>query len=253
MGVVASDRARHLGDGDLVRLLDGAVTGPTRHLAEAHVASCERCGERFARLRNRSGRLSRLLGEQTEVEWLPAPRVARLTGSARAGSLGGRRSWAPYAVAAGLLLAMAVAGPARGWILDGVRTLLGNRSPEPSVSATSALDKTSGMAVTFAPEGGEVLFWLADSPARGVLELQATGDGRVTAALTGDQTTEEIIVVPNGVQVRNTTASVADYRLTVRAGTRVRLRVGTAGPDRDTMLTATPQLTRIELSVIRSR
>lgn len=98
-----------------------------------------------------------------------------------------------------------------------------------------------------------MLFWLAETLAGGTLDLQAADGGRTTATITGARTTEELIVVPNGVQVRNTPASVAGYSLTVGPGMRVHLRVGANGVTRDTVLVATSQLTRIELGPIRSR
>jgi hypothetical protein len=191
------------------------------------------------------------------LEWLPARRSTRMaySGIGR-GTKGRGTSRISAAVAATVLVAMIVvaAGPARAWIVGGVRAFLDETSSDArAVPVTSRSVTSSTVAVTFAPEADEVLFWLAARPAGGTLELLVADGGRTTAEIARGQASEEIVVVPNGVRIRNMATSVADYRVTVgRSGMRLRLRVGSSAAARDTVFTAASQSTRIDLRAIRS-
>ena len=105
MRTASSNAERHVSDGDLVRLLNGAINGVAREPIAAHVSNCPNC-------------------EGIEVPFVP---------------------------------------PA-------ARTV-----PSPST-----------VAVTFAPEADEVLFWLAATPASGRLEPLVGGNGTTTAEVTVD-------------------------------------------------------------------
>ena len=258
MGVAASNPTGHVSDGDLVRLLDGAVHGGAHQSIEVHVSKCPNCAARLDRLRTRSTRLSSLLSAQPVVEWLPSMGLGRMVVPTTHRKAQPRRDfhWSAAAAAVVLVASTAVAaGPARDWIVNGARTLLGRSAARPSVPPPERPTVSSStVAVTFAPEADEVLFWLDATPSGGTLELHVAGDGRTTAEIARGQASEEIVVVPNGIRVRNGPASVADYRVTVgRMGARVRLRVGPAGATRDTVFTAASQFTRIDLRAIRSR
>jgi hypothetical protein len=65
---------------------------------------------------------------------------------------------------------------------------------------------------------------------------------------------EELVVMPDGIRVKNDSQSLANYRLTVvGTGTRVRLRVGRPRAVVDTVPTATESVSHIALTDHRNR
>jgi hypothetical protein len=224
---------RHATDGDLVRLLD-AEAAPSGELA-VHVAECRECGDRLSQLRRRSERLAAEL-RATDLPPVDPARIrppldqvslARLRGRRRAIALWSRPGL--RAAAALLLLAgVAAASPAaRGWIMERVSRLRGaapRMEPTPPRREGGA---RVGARVWFTPTDDELVIRFETRQAGGTLELVAGDEPRSSAQIVGDASDETLLVLPSELRIRNTSGSVASYRVVLSPSVRhVRVDAG---------------------------
>ena len=225
----------HASDGDLVALLDGDES-LARPGIETHVDSCATCSARLAQLQERSSRLGELL---SAIE-VPSLERAHVFSSARiapaATRLGSRRAlWSRpgvRAAAATLLLAgVAMASPARGWILDrvGGRQGVVTRQSRTVVTPRRVRSSEQGPAsvVRFPSESDELLITFDARPVGGTLVIVAGEDNRISAQVVTRSRGEAFLVLPSELRIRNATESLADYLVTVSPTVhRVRVRLG---------------------------
>lgn len=224
----------HASDGDLVALLDGEPL--VRADVETHVDSCAACSARLARLQQRSTRFRDLV---STIEVPPAERARRLADLqtiARPTEPTARRSiWSRpgmRAAAAILLLAgLAMASPARGWILERVIGRHTEVATQPRVKLTprsgGAIEQRPASIVRFPSESKELLITFDVRPAGGTLTIVAGQENRASAQIVARSRGEAFLLLPGELRVRNTPESAAEYEVTVGPTVeRVRVQVG---------------------------
>lgn len=227
-----------MSEATLLRHLDGELEGGVAEDVRSHLEGCARC----------RGRLERLAARDRAVRaWLrrhdpePPTRASRRPGagpSRRRGAPSGeagddvpgseRASWVRWAAAAAVILAVggALAGPALGWILDGLRSLVGGAEPRPARVAPPG--GAPGGALAFVSAGEELRITFSSPETRGSLAIETAPDSLVT--LTPPSGAVELAVESGRLEVRNAGAPAGAYRLAVPAWVRtLRIRVRGAG------------------------
>jgi hypothetical protein len=223
--------AEHPDEAKLLGLMDDALDAGERAAAEAHVAECASCRADLDRLRRRLDRLDGLLARTDFLS--PGARDAKVVPL--------RRRTPPAAgawlrAAAVLLVAMgaaALATPARAWM---AHWLLGNGSrsqpaqPAPAAPAAApALGPRQSSQVRFAAAGPSFTLWIESPQRAGALLVRSTPSGAATAEVVAGTGDAELLVVPQGLRIRNVPGSTAEYRVVIPASVRtVRVRVGQA-------------------------
>jgi hypothetical protein len=253
MTTMAMEEARHSTDGDLVRLLDDEAGFGDAQVA-AHVNACAACRSRLESLRRRSTLFSEMLAAADPPPVDP-PRVRPpfdQLALARASRRPRRAIWshAGLRAAAGILLVAGVAAatPARTWILERVARLRGavERDRGAIVQAlTPRPDSTPSSAVFFTVASDVLVIRLEARQAAGTLELIAGREPRSSAQVLRGASGEVLLVLPSELRIRNTSRSVASYRIVLSVDIR-RVRVD-AGGDRagETSFDVTPETRRV--------
>ncbi len=242
---------RHGDDGGFIRLIDQQLD-----LAEAwlpaHVMSCPTCGARVAELRSRSIAMSTLLA-RTAPQPIDSARIRPAMDDMAIARRRKARVVSPWnrrgvRVAAGLvvLAGVAAASPVRGWIIDRIAAVIGQR-PTPTTPVEAPLANPSPVApvsstVAFVPASSTLTITVDFKPAGGTMTLARGTDARVVAEISGGgDSAGSLLVLPSGLHVRNSAASTADYRVVVPSSvTTIRLRVD----DREELIAVTPGLDR---------
>jgi len=227
----------HLGEGALLALIDGDIDRANRD----HLANCATCAKRLDELERAVGHVrSELTSVGVADMNAGAMRTRLLQAEASLGSrpIPLRWSWTSLTLrAAGILIlvtGIVWATPARHWLAG---RFGGNEASRPESAGTKTVvpppEATgAGMVVRFPAEASELVVRFAVRPSRGALELRATNDARVSAQISARAGGEEMLVLPGELRVVNSSASVADYLVTVPAHvTTVRVVIGD-GPAR---------------------
>lgn len=216
---------RHLPEGALVALLDDEMDGAAAKTARAHLALCADCSARLEAL-DRADR--RVRDWMTAHDPAPPPRDAYVLEPARSAP-SPRLRWA---AAAALVLAIAVAaGPARAWILD--RVGLDDRDVPAEEAGPLAAHEPGTAGTSFSPTSPEVRIDLTDIDGARELTL-AVHDGRRVHLLVPEGDVE-VLVRPDGLEVRDPARTHRRYRLEVPASV-LRVRLVRPGPAGDTVL-----------------
>lgn len=119
---------------------------------------------------------------------------------------------------------VALAGPASGWILEGIRSLVGRSDPDPAARVEDVGGRESGGATAFVPVGAELVVSFSSPETRGTFTIAVVTDSVV--AITPPSSAVELAVEGNRLSVGNAAAPVGAYRLSVPASVRtVRVRV----------------------------
>lgn len=256
-------RTRHASDATLLRALDGELDTAEREALTAHLAVCAPCRACAEALRVDAALVRARVatagaGHVPPFTWAdvvrragttgptvvshPEPRTRRVAptpSSARGRPVAphwwraGRRR-VDWRIAAGVLLAAGVAAAAPAalrWarVGDGSGRDAGPGSPSPRAPRPRAEGAGTAAHVAFALPG-DTLHVAFDAPQpAGVLELvasPATG-AAVEVEVRGAPGAARLLVLPDGVRVRNDPTSVADYRIVVPVHVRVvRVAVG---------------------------
>ena len=212
------DRA-HLEEGDLVRILDGELRPGNGSGPEAHRRSCAECREALDRIALRAARLSHAL---TLVD--PSTPVVRIFDTPDSPS--GTRSfrsirWLRAAALAALVITAAALGSTtvRAWMVSGwsaVRAAVpGLGSPGEPVSSPAASPDHGIARAMFATRPGAFLVSLQNPPAEGSLTIFA--DEGATVAELAYGADDGLLVLPDGITIRNARETTTDYRLAVPA------------------------------------
>ena len=235
----------HLDDAALLRVLDGARDESAPDAA-AHLDTCRQCAARLDTVRQRSAALSAAIGgvRVPPLDDLARARQraaieARLAGSSgtatRASGAAGRRwRWtSPWIRAAAAILIVAgvaaAASPVRAWIAEHIAP---GHQPRETPASTTAPPTASPSAP---PAASEVFFTVnARELTVTVVSMQRAGevvirraDGPQSSASVLGGVTEELLVLPDGVRIRNDSNAVSSYLVrTEPAVERIRLRVG---------------------------
>ena len=245
----AANDGRHMEDGDVIRLLDGECSQQEARLFRTHLHQCDDCLRKMDELRQLSQDLSSALqladappkprdSSPPEVVGTILPPVPH-------------RHWTRWrvtrAAAALVILAAALsATPARAWLAerwDSLKSLVvGAPGEQPEVAPAPIEPRELGSVITFTPAGPEFTLWIVHLQAEGTLYLTVDPTASASAGVIGGDGSEEIVVLPDGFQIRNAATSTASYEvrlpnhletLEVRIGDRTELRLdltAQAGP-----------------------
>ena len=199
----------HLDDGALVRRLDGELESAEARAVEAHLAACDRCRGELDAIAALSTRLSDALPLVDDPPVLPLLR-SRPASPWHAAPIW--RAAAAIAFVAGLALAIT---PVRAWIAE--RLGLGAERPavETAAPAGPAEPATAtGVRVTFVPTGERFRVLLTAPQRSGALRLETAPGDTASGEILGPDDAD-LLVLPDGLGIRNTAFSTADYRVVV--------------------------------------
>ena len=229
----------HLDDAMLVRHLDDRA-GDANSDARAHLVTCGRCLARLELVRQRSDALGAALKRAPVVpldararEEQCAAIETRLATRKRAS----RRAplWhSPWLrAAAGIVIVAGIAAaapPVRAWIAARVDALTSAPRPERGTSAAprESAREAPTSEVYFATTGRELEITFTARQAAGEILVTRAGEARSSVSVIGGS--EELVVLPNGVRVRNEATSTSSYLIRAASGVE-HVRVRTAAVD----------------------
>jgi anti-sigma factor RsiW len=216
---------RHLEEHELVQRMDGELDRAEADRLDAHLAACDRCSQALTELEALSRRFS------TSVALLdpPASRGPRVMRSpAEASTWIASPVWrvaAAVALLAGLAFAIA---PIRAWMAERLGLATDPAAESPAVvEPTEGEPADEGLRIAFVPEGDRFVVRVAVAQAAGALTLAATPGDSASAEIAGSgPVAADLLVLPDGLGIRNDASSTADYRVNVPSGlTRVEVRI----------------------------
>lgn len=231
----ANTSASHLGDSELLRLVDRDASGWEMDVWGKHVLACDVCASRLSLLQQDAARVSDRLSElplpagfPTAVETVAAARTRRHPVAASWRQLQpGLRAAAVVVI---LLLPFVVSSPLRAMVVDWMERqweqaigLLGEgRIEEPGIP-TAATE--SGATVWFTTSAPELQITIKERQRSGELVLMTAETSEGSLELVGAEA-ESTVVTETGIEILNQPRSTASYRLALPAGVdRVRLRI----------------------------
>jgi hypothetical protein len=230
-------------DGVLIRWIDGELDAPDRDRLEQHLAECEHCAGRSEALRRRGARLSSLLAATAPAvpPWVPPHAEAAvfpLDAARQRRTRSPAQSRVPWMrIAAGVLLLLGLglgASPMRAWVAHWVgerweeaTAMLGRETPAGRPDAAGS-EAAAATRLRFIPEGREIMIRLA-SPQGGGSLLLLPHDGADVTVEVERGGAEDVLLLADAVEIRNTPTSVAVYRVRLPAALgRVEVRVGSS-------------------------
>jgi len=218
------DRGPHIDDADLVRLLDNECAPGEAQQMRAHIEICAECKNNAETLRQASELFSRSLSA------LDAQVVPAQSTPARAPTVGRkftrRETQFPFLSrrvlrAAAVLAAVALvftATPARAWLVQGWETLKSlvmavPSEPPAETDGAETVDAAASSLIRFNPRGPEFRLEFTDRPAGGMLMLIFDSTATASAGVVGGEGDEEMILLPDGLRIRNSISSTVDYEV----------------------------------------
>ena len=216
---------RHLEENELVRRMDGELARADADRVDAHLAACDHCSHALAELES----LSRRFSSSVAVLDPPAARRPFATPAGPSMSWMGSPVWraaAAIALLAGLAFAIA---PIRAWMAERLGLATDPAAESPAVVEWTGVEPADeGLRIAFVPEGDRFVVRVAVAQAAGTLTLAATpGDSASAEVLAGaGSAAPDLLVLPDGLGIRNDSTATADYRVAVPSGlTRVEVRI----------------------------
>lgn len=226
MNAHTAGRSPHLGEGELLRLLDGDAGHLRLTRWEAHVSGCDRCARDLDDLRADTA---------TVRDWLArASFEADLAGRENPGRTHAappRRpaspvpGWLRIAAVLALLAAPLAAVPSvRVWLVE-------RFSPGAETSPAAAPSSPEAQAfrsspILFAPASGEFAVRLDAAQAAGILRIGRADGSDARLEITGDLPAGPVVSATS-LAIRNATGSTASYTLDLPARVgRVVVRIG---------------------------
>jgi hypothetical protein len=230
--------APHLGDGELLRLLDRADEDGQLAQWETHIAGCERCAREVALLRDDAGNVRDWLGRAAFEDDLPAvrPSVRRNGAAVRrpvasdswppARSRPALAPWLRVAALLALLAAPLAAVPAvREWVAQALGATAGTPAATPE-SANPSAQTATGTPIHFAPAGPQLDIRIDAAQSRGELVVRRGSGGEARFEAAG-AIAAGAVVSATGVTIRNVAGDRGSYLLEVPAHVnRVTVQVG---------------------------
>jgi hypothetical protein len=232
----------HPSDGILLAMHDGE-RGVELDVYRRHVEECLDCRTRLAAIAGHANTVRQALSEipvpaMNSEAWRERAAAARTSRASRTPRTPRTpRSWrrqAGLAAAAVIVVSVvAAASPIRRWVKTHVmRSSTPARSAPstPSAERAGSIPDRSGSTLSFVTSGPEFTMRLDSLPAAGMLVIgRATGGSFSIQVAAGAGTGGDVMVVlPNELEVRNTSASRASYTVSVPR-TVARFRVVVAG------------------------
>src|SRR5690349_11952819 len=209
-GYIIATGGGHLEDALLMQMLDGDVS---RSEAREHLADCADCTERYTALEKASRVLHASLPD------VPMPHMDFQ-------SVKRRRVWVipvPIAIAASIVVlasAAAATPPVRQWIMQRFSpTRAPGVDPLPTPTTPPPVQRASVIA-SFTPTDSVLTIRIERTQSVGALRLLTVAGEKVSAQAEGRTDGEQLLVMPTGIRVTNTAASVADYRISVPSSIR---------------------------------
>jgi predicted anti-sigma-YlaC factor YlaD len=208
--------AAHLEDGELLRYLDGESEHGERGAAEQHLAACEDCRARLRGLERRSDAVSAAL---RSADVTPPP--VRLVNVRRS-----RSAWwrGPQLKAAAVLVALLggalTVSPVRAWLVDrwhDVRSAFSDAdAPGPDSDPSDQLQGAGSVA--FVPAAGSFTVRLSARQPTGTLRAVTSADSVASARVLGVASGIDLVVLPDGLVIRNDSTAAASYELRLPRG-----------------------------------
>lgn len=225
--MIAVDLAggRHIQEDELVRRMDGELSRGEADRVDDHLATCDRCSQALAELES----LSRGFSSSVAVLDPPAARDPFATAAGPSISWTGSPVWraaAAIALLAGLAFAIA---PIRAWMAERLGLATDPAAESPALVEPTGVDPAGEeLRIAFVPEAGRFVVRVAVAQAAGTLTLATTpGDSASAQVLAGaGSAAPDLLVLPDGLGIRNDATATADYRLAVPNGlTSVEVRI----------------------------
>jgi hypothetical protein len=215
------DHGPHIDDGDLIRLLDGECSPEEGERLRVHVDACSECRNNADSLKRASELFSGSLAELDALA--PAkPKRAPTVGLKLARSDKRFRFVSPRVLRAAAVLAAMVlvfaATPARAWLLQGweaLKSLVVSETVEPPPETVAPEETGSDMSsiLRFTPRGSEFRLEFTSRPAGGTLVLLFDSSTSASAGILGEEAGDEMILLPDGLRIRNSSSSMASYEV----------------------------------------
>jgi anti-sigma factor RsiW len=221
--------SRHPSDAVLLRQLDGALGEQVTGRLTAHLERCQACRRRSAALRAQSAAAAEYLrslpdGADTAAAARMRARTATRVAESRRARVGRQwRGWAAAAATAGLVMLSLGVDPLRAWVL--ARLGIGSApTAAPAgarpVSLPPVIVGSDGSVVSFPTASSTFELVVQEAQPSGEIRVQVRAGDRVTAQMVGAGG-ESMLVLPSGLQIENSAASTASYRISVPASVRV--------------------------------
>jgi anti-sigma factor RsiW len=227
----------HIGEGDLIRYLDGEMTAGERAEVATHLLRCGQCNGALDELRTDREQFSELLAEVTVPALDPARRDAAWSNIERAAAVAEparRTSRVSFLRAAGIAALLAgsalTVSPVRAavadlWnaVFDRVETAAVRSAPMPQREVVSVANATIG----FVPAGEVFRIEIANLQVEGSLLLGVSTGRSVTARAVGGDEIVDLIILPDGMRIENGADDTTDYAVNLPAHLeQLQVRIG---------------------------
>ena len=219
----------HIDDGDLIRLIDNECSQAERIRISDHIDGCSECRDNLEALKTASGLFSEAAAE---LDLEAGPMASREEGERSewrekwegAGSqphwrFSSARVWRIAAVLAVTVLVF-TATPARAWLADGwaaFRSLVADTPRESPVEPVPVVDEaaqpTMSSVLRFSTSGDEFRLEFVVRPAGGSLVIVIDTITSASAAVFGESNSDEMILLPAGLRIRNSSTSNSSYEV----------------------------------------
>lgn len=219
----------HLTDGEIVRFLDAEADEAEREKAESHLSSCLVCRRKHANLRGWSEIVSEglreldrepgLTGDPGVTGITPLPTAApRDLASARSG---GMPSWLRVAAVVVLLAGfVATLTPdLRAWVADQwtelVTLVAGTEEPVEVMELPADPAPVTSARVAFPVQVDVFRIEVEGTPGGSRIMIDVHAEGRAIAEVVGGAGREELVVLPDGLRIRDAGSDDVLYRLLI--------------------------------------
>jgi hypothetical protein len=215
------EQGPHIDDGDLIRLYDGECTPEEKERLDAHLDACLDCRTTADSLKRASELFSSSVLElDTHVTARPKRELTFGKRAKRGTPV--LRLIQPRVLRIAAVLALMVlvftATPARAWLTQGWTALRSLVAPE-TVAVPDTPEESevapAGMSsiLRFTPRTSEFRLEFTDYQAAGTLVLVIDSSVSASAGIIGEETGDEMILLPNGLRVRNSRGSLTSYEV----------------------------------------
>jgi len=208
--ILMTAQDEHIEDGDLMRLLDTECSAEEDRMLRVHLAVCRECKrrhDRISRLTNRFATLLFQLEEPVLGDTTPAPKGHRARFKPIFKSWWSHRAIRVAAVVALVPATAAAVTPARAWVIDVLRSVLG------ADTRSLPVEQAAGSLVSFVPVGTTFQVEFLSTQSAGVLKVIVDTTDAASARLIGRAAGEGFLVLSTGLTIRNTSGSEVSYEL----------------------------------------
>jgi hypothetical protein len=203
----------------IVRYLDGEGSASSGAETRALLQASPEARERLEELSQSSDLLSAHLAD------IPIPATPELHFPPTLPALVARHRMAAGIVL--LVLSVSLLTPARAWIAEGLRAVASVLIPGEEAALPVPAGEPGPSTVSFVPIGPELVVSVQAHQASGRLTVVVVEGRRASGEASGQGGGVELLMLPDGIEVRNGPGSVANYTVWVPQSLgSVRVRVG---------------------------